>query len=117
MIAAGSRGRRFAAGDRVFASGFLNPKGGFYADYAVVNRDLVAHVPDGVGLKDAAVMSGVGLTALRGLDDVLKIRRGETLLLFGASGALGHLALQIARRRGARVLAIASISAVRDAFP
>lgn len=108
VVATGSKVRRFKAGECVFASGFLNPKGGFYAQYAVVHRDLAARVPDGVTLKDAAVMSGVGLTALRGLDDVLKIRRGESLLLFGASGALGHLALQIAQRRGARVLAIAS---------
>jgi NADPH:quinone reductase len=108
VIAVGPRVRRFKRGDRVFAPGFLNPKGGFYAEYAVVNQDLVAHVPDGVTLKDAAVMSGVGLTALRGLDDVLKLQRGESILIFGASGALGHLAVQIAQRRGARVLAIAS---------
>jgi NADPH:quinone reductase len=108
VIAVGPRVRRFKRGDRVFASGFLNPKGGFYAEYAVVNHDLVAPVPDGVALKDAAVMSGVGLTALRGLDDVLKIRRGESVLIFGASGALGHLAVQIAQRHGARVLAVAS---------
>lgn len=46
---------------------------------ARVNRDLVARVPEGVSLKNAAVMSGVGLTALRGPDDVLKIRRGGRL--------------------------------------
>src|SRR5439155_19169998 len=43
-----------------------------------------------------------------GLDDSLKLKSGESILIFGASGGIGHLAVQLARRMGARVLAVGS---------
>jgi NADPH:quinone reductase-like Zn-dependent oxidoreductase len=48
------------------------------------------------------------VTALRGLDDTLGLKGGESLLIFGAGGGVGHLAVQLAKRMGARVLAVAS---------
>ena len=48
------------------------------------------------------------MTALRGLDDMLGLKQGEALMIFGASGGIGHLAVQLAKRMGARVLAVAS---------
>lgn len=108
VAAIGPGVRRLKVGDRVYASGFLNPKGGFYAEYAAVKVGVVARIPKGMTTKEAGVMSGVALTALRGLDDTLALKRGEKLLIFGASGALGHLAVQLAKKRGARVLAVAS---------
>ncbi len=95
-------------GDRVFAASFLNPTGGFYAEYVCVDANLVAPIPAGMNTSQAAVMGGVGMTALRGLQDALDVRSGETLLVHGASGAMGHLAVQLGKRLGARVLAVAS---------
>jgi NADPH:quinone reductase len=97
-----------AVGERVFAASFLNPAGGFYAEYVCVDADLVAPIPAGMSTSQAAVMGGVGMTALRGLQDALDLRSGETLLVHGASGAMGHLAVQLGKRLGARVLAVAS---------
>ena len=108
IVAVGPRVRRFKVGDRVYASGFLNPKGGFYAEYAAVKTEVIARIPESMTTRAAGVMSGVALTALRGLDDTLKLKRGETILIFGASGALGHLAVQLAKGMGARVFAVAS---------
>ena len=54
------------------------------------------------------MMGGAACTALRGLDDTLRLERGESLLVFGASGGVGHTAVQLARRMGARVFAVAS---------
>lgn len=99
---------RVRPGDRVFASGFLNPKGGFYADYAAVDADMVAPIPAGLTLEQAAVFGGVALTALRGLDDTLEVKPGESVVVVGASGGVGHTAVQLARRLDARVLAVAS---------
>ncbi len=59
-------------------------------------------------LLQAGAAVTTGLTALQGIDDVLHVRRGETVLIFGASGAVGTLAIQFAKRHGARVLATAS---------
>ena len=48
------------------------------------------------------------MTALRGLDDTLALKPDESVMIFGASGGIGHLAVQLAKRMGARVFAIAS---------
>jgi NADPH:quinone reductase len=108
VAAVGERVRGFAPGDRVYAVGFLNPKGGFYAEYAAVPADLVSPLPGTLAVEQAAVVGGVGLTALRGLDDTLRIQPGESVMIFGASGGIGHVAVQLAKRMGARVFAVAS---------
>lgn len=97
-----------AVGERVFVASFLNPTGGFYAEYVCVDADLVAPIPVGMSTSQAAVMGGVGMTALRGLQDALDVRSGDMLIVHGASGAMGHLAVQLGKRLGARVLAVAS---------
>ena len=48
------------------------------------------------------------MTGLQGLADMLKMKAGETVMIFGASGGIGHLAVQLAKRLGARVFAVAS---------
>lgn len=108
VVAVGDAVHRFKEGDSVYAAGFLNPKGGFYAEYAAVKADLVAHVPDGLTTEQAGVMSGVALTALRGIEDTLRLKPGESVLIFGAGGGVGHMAVQVAKRIGARVFAVAS---------
>lgn len=108
VVAVGEQVSRFKPGDRVYALGFLNPKGGFYAEYAAVDASLVSHLPGNLSLDQAGVMGGVGITALRGLDDTLGLQQGESLLIVGAGGGVGHMAVQFARRKGARVLAVAS---------
>lgn len=108
IAAIGAHVRGLQVGDRVYAAGFLNPKGGFYAEYVAVCAGLVARVPEHLSLRQAGVMSGVALTALRGLDDVLRLRSGESIAVVGASGGIGHVAVQLAKRMGARVVAVAS---------
>jgi NADPH:quinone reductase-like Zn-dependent oxidoreductase len=108
VTAVGDQVRGITRGDRVCASGFLNPKGGFYAEYAAARAELTLPIPKGLRTEQAGVTLGVGLTALRGLEDTLHLRSGETLLVLGAGGGIGHVAVQLAKRMGARVLAVAS---------
>ena len=104
----GSRVRRFAPGDRVYAYSFNSPKGGCYAEYVVVDAGYAAPAPESLDLTEAGAVAATGLTALQGVDDALEIRKGETVLVHGASGGVGSLALQFAKWRGARVLATGS---------
>jgi NADPH:quinone reductase len=108
IAAVGSRVRRFRPGDRVFAYKYENPKGGFYAEFVAIPAADVGHVPAGFDLREAGAATATGLTALQGVDDALELERGETVLIHGASGSVGSLALQFAKARGARVFATAS---------
>jgi NADPH:quinone reductase len=108
IAAVGKAVTRFKEGDRVYAGELANPKGGFYAEYVAVKADNVSHIPGGLSIEQAAVLPTDGLTALTGLERVLDLQSGETLMVFGASGGIGHLALQLAKRLGADVFAIAS---------
>jgi NADPH2:quinone reductase len=108
IAAVGSRVRRFAPGDIVYGYSFGNRKGGFFAEYVAVDAENVAIPPDILDLKEAGAVAAIGLTAQQGVDDALKVKRGEAVVIHGASGGLGLLALQFAKARGARVMATAS---------
>jgi len=108
VVQVGEQVNGFKEGDRVYAAVLANPKGGFYAEFAAVKADNVSRVPDKLTTEQAGVMLSDALTALQGLDDMLGLKPGETLMIFGAGGGIGHLAVQLAKRMGARVLAVAS---------
>ena len=105
----GSRVRRFKAGDRVYSYTWNSPKGGFYAEYVALHMDNTARFPDPpLDLKHAGAVPVTGLTALQGIGDHLDVDTGENVMIHGASGAVGTLAIQFAKERGAKVLAVAS---------
>jgi NADPH:quinone reductase len=109
MVAAvGRQVAQFGKGDRVYACSLANPKGGFYAEYATAKADNAAHVPDKVSTQQAGVLMVDAVTALCGLDKTLGLKEGESVMIIGASGGIGHLAVQFAKRMGARVFAVAS---------
>lgn len=103
VVAVGPGVERIGEGDVVYALG-----GGFYAEFASVDADYVSLLPDGLDLVHAGAMPIVALTAMHGLVEELGITPGEALLITGASGDVGHVAVQLAKRLGARVLAVAS---------
>ena len=108
VAAVGSRVRRLKVGDKVYSYSWANPKGGFYAEYVAVAADKVSHVPQRLDLEHAGAIATTGLTALQGIDDALKVKKGETVIVHGGSGGVGTLAIQFAKLRGARVLATGS---------
>jgi NADPH:quinone reductase-like Zn-dependent oxidoreductase len=109
MVAAkGARVRRFNVGERVWAYSYANPKGGFYAEYVAVKARDAGRVPKHLDLLQAGAAPTTGLTAQQGIEDQLRLRSSDTLLIYGASGAVGTLAVQFAKRRGARVIGTAT---------
>ena len=106
VVAKGNRVRRLAIGDRVWAYDYED--GGFYAQYVAVDADRAGRVPKRMSLRDAGAAAVTALTALQGVADAADVRRGQTVLVFGATGAVGTLALQFAASRGARVIATAT---------
>jgi len=105
--ARGSKVRRFKVGDRVYAYTFDNPKGGFYAEYAAVPEDGAVAIPAKLSTEEAGALAASGITALLGLEK-LRVKGDGALMILGASGGVGHVALQLAKRLGARTLAVAS---------
>jgi len=108
IAAVGSQVRRFQIGEAVYAYSFLNPKGGFYAEYVAIAADHVAPIPNSLTLREAGAIATTGLTAIQGIDDALHVTRDEVVVIVGASGGVGTLAVQFARLREARVMGIAS---------
>jgi len=102
--------RRLRVGDRVQGYRFENvyEKGGFYAEYVAVPARNVIRLIRGLDMVQAGAMTVTGLTALQGIDDALHLERGETIVIHGASGGVGTLAVQFAKRSRARVFATAS---------
>lgn len=108
VAAVGKQVTGFKEGDRVYGASLANPKGGFYAEYTSVKDEYVSRIPDKLAIEQAGVMLSDAVTGLRGLDDILRLKRGESVMIFGASGGVGHMAVQLAKRMGARVFAVAS---------
>jgi NADPH:quinone reductase-like Zn-dependent oxidoreductase len=108
VAAVGSQVRRFKVGDRVYSYSYDNPKGGYYAEYVAVAASKVGFIPEVLDLLHAGAIPTIGLTALQGVDDALGIKKGENVIVHGASGNVGMIALQFAKLRGARVFATAS---------
>ena len=103
IVAIGPGVKGFKVGDPVYGT-----NAAFDAEYAKVRAENIAHIPRGMGIAEAGVLGISGLSALQGTDDILQMKAGETLLIHGASGAVGTLAIQFARARGVKVLATVS---------
>ncbi len=105
--AVGPDARGFRAGDEVFAR--TDPmRDGAYADFVCVPASDVVRKPSAVDHIAAAAVPHAGLTAWEALFEAGGLTEGETALIHGAAGGVGHLAVQFAKCRGARVIATGS---------
>lgn len=107
VVAVGTDVHDLSVGDKVYSASMPLPRGGFYAEYKAVRAENVARIPQNVTMEQAAAMPWCALTAVSGLD-LLALKPGETLLILGASGGIGHIAVQLAKRMGVKIFAIAS---------
>jgi len=105
--AVGKNVSRFQPGDEAFGIG-----NGSYAEYVCAREDKLAHKPVNLTFEQAAVIAIMGSTALQALRDHGKVRKGQEVLIIGASGGVGTYALQIAKAFGARVTGVCSTKKV-----
>ncbi|GAB4214896.1 MAG: NAD(P)-dependent alcohol dehydrogenase [Synechococcales cyanobacterium] len=104
--AVGPRVTRFQAGDDVF--GELSTCGfGAFAEYVCVPETALVSKPARISYEQAAAVPAAGLAALQGLRDLGHLQPGQRLLVGGASGGVGSLAVQIGKALGAEVTALA----------
>lgn len=89
---------------------------GTYAEQVAVPLASVVPVPDGVNPQQAAAMGVAGLTAWRCVHDCGQVHAGSTVLVTGASGGVGSLAVQLAKSAGARVIGQTSNAAKAEAI-
>jgi NADPH:quinone reductase-like Zn-dependent oxidoreductase len=105
--AVGAGVTRFAPGDRVFGMPrFPRPAGG-YAEYVTAPSRQFARTPDGLSDVEAAALPLAALTAWQALVDTAAVGAGDRVLIHAAAGGVGHLAVQIAKSRGAHVIGTA----------
>lgn len=94
---------RFRPGERVFGMPRFPREAAAYAEYATAPSRQLARVPDGLGDVEAAALPLAGLTAWQALVETAGVERGTRVLVLAAAGGVGHLAVQIAKARGAWV--------------
>jgi NADPH:quinone reductase-like Zn-dependent oxidoreductase len=99
-----SRADDIAEGEDVF--GYV--AGGGYAEFAIASPDTIARKPPGLSHDQAAALPVAGMTAWQALFDRGGLERGQTALIAGAAGGVGHLAVQFAKLAGARVIGTGS---------
>jgi NADPH:quinone reductase-like Zn-dependent oxidoreductase len=101
----GKHVKHFKVGDRVFGESL---QGGAFAQYICVAAKVCAKMPQGVAFPIMASVPIAGLTALQALSTHGHLKRGESVLINGASGGVGHFAVQLAKAYGAQVTGVCS---------
>ena len=104
---AGAQATKFKPGDEVYAYLSLG-RGGAYAEYAIAKESELAAKPKTITHEEAAAVPLAALTAWQALVEKAKLAKGQTVLIHGGSGGVGSFAVQIAKARGAKVIATAS---------
>jgi NADPH:quinone reductase-like Zn-dependent oxidoreductase len=107
--AIGSRVTRFKPGDEVFGNCDA-PGSGTFAEYACLPESRCAPKPANLTFEQAAALPISGCTALQALRDLARVTAGMEVLVLGAAGGVGHLAVQLAKSYGATVTGVCSTS-------
>jgi NADPH:quinone reductase-like Zn-dependent oxidoreductase len=98
---------RFRVGDEVFGMPWFPRQAGAYADYVTAPSRHFAAKPRVLSHEEAGALPLAGLTAWQIVVETIQLQAGDDLLIHGAAGGVGHLAVQIAKARGANVIGTA----------
>lgn len=108
VVEEASPGARFEVGDEVYGMPLFPRAANAYAEYVLVPSHQVARKPASVDHVHAAAIPLAALTAWQGLVQAAGVKAGDRVLIHRAAGGVGHFAVQIAKARGAHVIALAS---------
>jgi NADPH:quinone reductase len=112
VVAVGEQVSQFSVGDEVyFCWGGLGAEPGTYAEFAVVDQRNLALKPKSLSFAEAAAVPLVMITAWEALCDRARIQPGQRVLIHAGAGGVGHVAVQIAKLKGARVCTTVSSDA------
>ena len=107
VAALGAGAKDFKVGDAVFGVCEV-PREGAYAEKIAIRQEILARKPASLTHAQCASIGLAGLTALVSIEDTLKLKAGETILIHGGAGGVGGFAIALARHLGARVVTTAS---------
>src|SRR5258706_4051602 len=107
VAAVGEGAHDFKVGDEVFAVCEV-PREGAYAEKIAIRQEIIARKPARLTHVQCAAVALTGLTALISLEDTLKLRPGETILIQGGAGGVAGFAIALAKHLGAQVITTAS---------
>ncbi len=97
----------FKPGDKVYGRAGVT-RDGSYADFVALPASDIAHKPESLDHIHSAALPHVTLTAWQGLFEMAGLKKGQTVLIHAAAGGVGHIAVQLAKWRGAKVIGTAS---------
>ncbi|KOY80273.1 zinc-dependent alcohol dehydrogenase family protein [Lysinibacillus macroides] len=110
VCAVGEGVTKFTIGDEVYgcAGGFQGTSSGALAEFMLADADLLAYKPKNLTMEEAAALPLVSITAWEALFNRTRLRPGQNILIHGATGGVGHVAIQLAKWIGANVYTTAS---------
>ena len=115
IVAVGDAVTNYKMGDQVwFCHGGLGKEQGAYAEYTVIDNRWVAPKPNSLSFIEAAAMPLVLITAWGALFEKGNLQSGQTVLIHAGAGGVGHVAIQLAKSKGAKVITTVSSNEKAD---
>jgi NADPH:quinone reductase-like Zn-dependent oxidoreductase len=114
VVSSGYGVTRFSPGDRVFGMPRFPRAAGAYAEYVAAPSLHFARIPEGLDFVHAAALPLASLTVWQSLFDAAHLQQGQSVLVHGATGGVGHLATQLAAAHGANVVATSRANPLQE---
>jgi len=113
VMKTGNNDTDFKIGDEVFGAVKDPMKEGALADYITINPEQITLKPKNISFAQATAMTSVGAPAIKAFEEQIKLKKGQKVLINGASGGVGMIAIQVAKRANTVVTAVSSTKGLK----